>query len=238
MYFEFVFGRVTIRWRDKEVEHGATDKPLRKVVRHRLKLVQTCRDRWPVFAAYAEDAKFWREKWNEEYNPTDGPRPIFHDCTNIPLVMPADADLQRSLWSDYYSMPCAKGGVANQCCSWIRGLPLCSGHIGDSELIMETGILQIQKDFAAGDPSSQKPFLNILDKGYRIALEASVQGGQQVLQPAFSRGDQQFRRAETLHSAGVAVHRSGNERAVKRCKLSWLFEAWNTRSNVGHRVSM
>ena len=48
------------------------------------------------------------------------------------------------------------------------------------------------------------------------------QNGQKVLQPIYSKGDYQFDRNEVLHSAAVAVVRSGNERAVGRCKMSWF----------------
>jgi hypothetical protein len=48
--------------------------------------------------------------------------------------------------------------------------------------------------------------------------------GQNCLQPEFAKSDEQFRRDQTLHSACVAVIRSGNERAVKMAKNSWLIK--------------
>ena len=84
-----------------------------------------------------------------------------------------------------------------------------------------TEIMPRQKKFAEQDPSSNKAFLNIFDKGFRNAIEAD-QNGQKVLQPIYSKGDYQFDRNEVLHSAAVAVVRSGNERAVGRCKMSWF----------------
>ena len=68
--------------------------------------------------------------------------------------------LKRAMWSDYYGMACAKGGVSNQLCGWIRAIPLFTGRITDSQM--------------------------------------------------------------TLHTACVAVIRSGNEGAVQRCKMSWF----------------
>ena len=49
--------------------------------------------------------------------------------------------------------------------------------------------------------------------------------GQNCLQPEFAKSDEHFRRRDqTLHSACVAVIRSGNERAVKMAKNSWLIK--------------
>jgi hypothetical protein len=48
--------------------------------------------------------------------------------------------------------------------------------------------------------------------------------GQNFLQPEFAKSDEQLRRDQTLHSACVAVIRSGNERAVKMAKNSWLIK--------------
>ena len=48
--------------------------------------------------------------------------------------------------------------------------------------------------------------------------------GQTCMQPKYSKGDGQFTGNETLHSACVAVIRSGNERAVQRCKMSWFLK--------------
>jgi hypothetical protein len=55
--------------------------------------------------------------------------------------------------------------------------------------------------------------------------------GQRCLQPAFAKSDEQFRRDEGLHSACVAVVRSGNERSVKQVvdqiwDLSMLDDVW------------
>ena len=63
-------------------------------------------------------------------------------------------------------------------------------------------------------------FTNIFDKGYRVILPAWRAGKQEVIQPIFARSDRKFTGRETIHSASVATDRSGNERAVNRCKLS------------------
>jgi len=76
---------------------------------------------------------------------------------------------------------------------------------------------------AAGFKTSAKGFVNILDKGYRITL-AAINEGQTCLQPIFAKSDEQFTRNEMLHSACVAVLRSGNERGVKYMKTSWIIK--------------
>ena len=63
---------------------------------------------------------------------------------------------------------------------------------------------------------------NVFDKGFRCTIAAKNAGNQKVLQPTFAKSDEQFTRSETLHSAAVAVVRSGNERAVNRVKCSWF----------------
>lgn len=163
----------------------------------------------------------------------NGPRIVMHDATDLPMPTPENAELQRALFSDYYGGPCAKGGVSNQLCGWIRGLPLCTGRITDSQLIKETGILKQQRLFSEADNThSDVPFTNTVDKGFRIALEAA-QEKQTCMQPDFSKGDFQFTGKETLHTACIAMVRSGNERAVKRCKMSWFikrgcaYQLWN-----------
>ena len=48
--------------------------------------------------------------------------------------------------------------------------------------------------------------------------------GQQCFQPDFAQSDKKFKGDRTLHSAAVAVVRSGNERAVKIVKNSWVLK--------------
>jgi hypothetical protein len=67
------------------------------------------------------------------------------------------AALQRALWNAYYSMYCAKAGVATQLCSWIYGLPLQTGHSDDTRFIADSDILRMQREFAENDSSSYTP---------------------------------------------------------------------------------
>ena len=68
------------------------------------------------------------------------------------------------------------------------------------------------------------------DKGFRNWMEAQS-NGQKVLQPVFAKGERSFSRSEVLHTAAVAHVRSGNERAVGRCKMSWFIK----NGTVNHR---
>ena len=110
-----------------------------------------------------------------------------------------------------------------QLCGYILGLPLNTGHSDDTRFIEDTNILKLQQQFAERDSSSNKPFLNIFDKGYQCTLSA-LSHGQSCLQPAFAEREKQFKDNAVLHSGAVAVVRSGNERAVKRCKMSWFLK--------------
>ena len=87
----------------------------------------------------------------------------------------------------------------------------------------------------------------------RVILPAWRAGKQLVEQPIFVRSDRNFTGRKIIHSASVATNRSGNERAVNRCKQSgyikrslqrndkpkllddaWL--AWPFQSNVMYRA--
>ena len=147
-----------------------------------------------------------------------------HDATNFPFPMPSDSAMQRAMWSDYYNQPCGKAIVSNQLCGWITAEEAYTGRIGDTPMVKDSGILEMQKQYSEADPTSDEPFTNVFDKGFRNGVDAAMLG-QHCIQPAYSRGrNQQFDRADTLHSASLAVVRSGNERAVKRCKMSWFLK--------------
>jgi hypothetical protein len=162
-------------------------------------------------------------QWNSHFNPADGQRVVMHDSTNIPMAMPNDAALQGALYNSYYGMCCVKAGVTVQLCSWIYGLPLNTGNSDDTHFIKDTNILAVQKEFAGRDLSSTIPFLNIFYKGYQCMLMAS-EHGKSCLQPAFAEFEKHFAARTTLYLGAVAVVRSGNERAVKRCKMSWVIK--------------
>ena len=94
--------------------------------------------------------------------------------------------------------------------------------LGDTDTVRILKVLIHMKRFAEKDTSRLLLLvliLNVFDKGFRNVVDAREQG-QRCLQPCFARSDAQFTRDQTLHSACVAVVRSGNERAVRLCKLS------------------
>merc|ERR1712210_356669 len=71
--------------------------------------------------------------------------------------------------------------------------------------------------------SSVIEFINVFDKGYRSTILARDHN-QSCLQPTFAKSDEQFTGSQVLHSAAIAVVRSGNERSVKRIKDSWIIQ--------------
>jgi hypothetical protein len=218
LYFEWMYHRSRTRFEDLTKDYNVSYKTAKRVFRSKLQIAMRARSRWPAYALHEEDKKFRAEHWNEHFN--DKTRVVMHDNTNVPLPAPSDAALNRATHLDYYGECCAKGGAALQLCGWIRALELCTGSIPDTSYIDLVKVLKEQKEFAESDVSTENGFLNIFDKGYRCTL-AALKEGQKCWQPDFAQSDKQFSRDSTLHSAGVAVVRSGNERAVKTMKLSW-----------------
>lgn len=226
LVFDFVWGRSKIRFQEFEKEYDCSDKTLRNALRQNLRMVLECRARWPMYASYDEDAKFRDRSWDRHFDPETSNRLFLHDSTNISMARPSAAEPQRMLWNSYYHECCAKAGVACQPCSYIYGLPLVTGHSDDDNTIEATKMFERQKAFADNDtsmrPGAKKPILNIFDKGYHLVLEA-LRNGQLCVQPDYDDGDQ-FKGYETLRSGCVAVVRAGNERAVKRCKMSMFLK--------------
>ena len=72
-----------------------------------------------MHASHKEDAVLCNPEWDNMFDRDNGPRVVMHDATNIPFLNPSGANLQRAMWSNYHGMPCAKGGVSNQLCSWM-----------------------------------------------------------------------------------------------------------------------
>lgn len=219
LYHEVAVGRAKGRIQDFAAEYDCSKKPLLRAIRYRLRKVLDCRERWPMYASYQEDARLRAESWNRHFSPENGHRVVMHDTTNIPLPNPSSGDLNRALHNQYYNMCCAKAGVAVQLCCWIFGLPLVTGHSDDDKQIDDTKILELQKEFAENDATSNIPFLNVFDKGYHKLLEALRQG-QLCLRP--QDANEEFGGDKVLRTGCIAVVRSGNERGVNRCKTSWF----------------
>ena len=99
-----------------------------------------------------------------------------------------------------------------QLCGWLGGWDPWLGAVSDTDYFEKSGLLNKQQEFMVADITSDLPFTNILDKGYRSTLAAWRAGGQLLLQPFFARSDRK------LQSATVATDQAVNERAVNRLK--------------------
>ena len=86
-------------------------------------------------------------------------------------------------------MNCCKGGAFLQTFGWMGTHHLWSGSVTDTEYMLSSTILDNQMVFARHDLINGlvKPFLNVLDKEYRITLECKDRGGQRTLQPNFAK---------------------------------------------------
>ena len=73
------------------------------------------------------------------------------DNTNIPMYQYSDAGLQRTTWSSYYNMNCAKGGLGMQLCGWMVTASLWTGSVDDLEQQSKSNIFQEQKEFTKND---------------------------------------------------------------------------------------
>lgn len=224
-FFEAIYGRSHTCWDYTVMERYRVSRKaeLYKIFDHKLTLVKRCRSSWPTYASYEEDKQLRKTKW-DRYN---GKRVVLWDDTNIPFSFkPSAASNQRITYSQYYAMCCAKGGVFVQLCGWLGVEELWAGHISDSMYVERSNILQRQNDFAQKDKVSDKvvPFTLILDKGYRIVRVAYQNGKQECLQPCFASSDRTFSSDQMLLTASVAADRSGNERAVHRCKFSGMLK--------------
>jgi hypothetical protein len=229
-FYEFSWGRTNVRMQEKEREYDCVYNTLMKALQYRLRWELDCRVRWPMYASYEEDAELRDPSWNRHFDPVSGHRVVMHDTTNIPLPSPSSGDLNRALHNQYYNMCCAKAGVAVQLCCWIFGLPLVTGHSDDDRQIEDTKILELQQEFFENDSTSDLPFLNVFDKGYHQLLQTMRHGGQMCCRP--HDADEHFGGDRVLRSGCVAVVRSGNERGVNRCKMSWFIKRGCSLQNL------
>jgi hypothetical protein len=139
------------------------------------------------------------------------------------MAKPNDALTNRLTHSLYYGGNVGKGGVFIQLCGWLGTHELWCGAVSDTFYLSNSGILEEQERFVKQDATSQIPFTNVTDKGYRCTM-AAWRRGQFLLQPIFARADVRFNTQEVIISAAIATDRSGNERAVNVCKRSNLIK--------------
>jgi DDE superfamily endonuclease len=176
-------------------------------------------DTWPLFASLEECTKLRKEEWHESYGHA---RIIMWDMTDIPMFKPSDLHSQRLTYSAYYGGNCGKGSVFLQPCGWLGSYEMWMGAVSDTEYLKKSGILTVHQTYRQihdnGYPNA--PWHILLDKGFRVNIEAFKEGGQMVVQPAFASADRRFRASETIQIADVAHDRSGNERGVRVMKYS------------------
>ena len=221
LFFEMMWGKTHTRVEDLiKMYRIPKYNSYYSIIDQKLDLALACRKSWPAYASFEEDKLLRKEKWDNKY---PNMRVVMWDDTNIPFTFkPSSAQLQKITYSSYYAMNCAKGGVFLQLCGWMGVEELWVGATSDSHYMENTEILKRQKAFAENDKSGGDdiPFTIILDKGYRIIRIAWREGKQVCLQPKFAKSDLQFTSDELNFSGSVAADRSGNERAVRRSKLS------------------
>jgi hypothetical protein len=216
IYYQMIWRKATSRWVDIETDFAVNEKVCRRVFQSKLKQNVRAVHIWPRFLSHDEDVALRGQKWNIRYT---NRRVQFWDNTNINFTCkPSHADAQRQTYSAYYGGNVVKGGVFLQLSGWLGGWELWVGAVSDTEYFEKSGLLTKQHDFQKNDTSSDLPFTNILDKGYRSVLAAWRAGGQLLLQPFFAKSDRKFSSDEVLHSAAVAADRAANERAVRRMK--------------------
>jgi len=244
LFFEFGWGKTMRRWQDicSASAYDINNSTARRIFDIKMLQIYKCRESWPPFAFYEEDAKFRNNKWNDKFN---GKRIIMWDNTNINFnFKPTASHVQRLTYSTYYGTNCAKGGVGKQLCAWQRGTDLWTGGVSDTEYfigelkrnginennensniskntLIDMAILDSQQLFQDEDLVDGKlvKFVNYLDKGYRVTREIHAHD-QKVVQPIYVSNKVGFSFEDGLCSSEVASDRSGNERAVRLAKLS------------------
>ena len=95
---------------------------------------------------------------------------------------------------------CSKGGVYIQTFGWMGTRYLCRGSEMNTQYITKRTILDKRVEFARDDlvGGNCLPFLNMMDKGYRITLECKDNEGQRIIRPKFSKLDRKFTAIELL----------------------------------------
>jgi hypothetical protein len=222
-FFEFLYGRNIKRWCDAVYKFKKSELYLRQIFSNKMKILNKCRINWPKYLTFKEDLDLRGPRWDSSYSDK---RIVFWDNTDIRIVTPSDADVQRNTYSAYYAGNVAKGGVFIQPSGWMGTHDLWMGAVSDSEYFIRSGILKQQQEFLdTHDPDTKEyQWINILDKGFRVVEAAWREGRQFVLQPTFAKADKKFTSKEIIRSSTVASDRGGNERAVRLAKMCGFLE--------------
>jgi len=192
LYFEFTWGQTVMRHCDAAAIYGlgSTSRPtVVRILAAKRVQVLLAREAWPRFCSFEEDKKLRDEKWNQRYGDL---RVIFWDNTNENIPKPSGGNENSATYSAYYGGNVGKGGVFLQLCGWLGSHDLWTGAASDSFYLGNSGILELQEEFAALDLVNGCiiPFTNVTDKGYRCVAAAWRRGGQFILQPQFAKSDQ------------------------------------------------
>lgn len=218
MFFEWGFGKTHCDLTALANKYFVDAKQVRTIIDDKLDIGLKARYLWPKYATMEEDEHFRNAHWTCY----DGKNPVLWDNTGLHMYKPSEARMQRATYSKYYCENCCKGGIHCQFCGWQGANELWVGSISDTEYFTQTKILETQTKFMQEHDTlhRKRPFLNILDKGYRIVVPAWQSNHQLVLQPAFVDSDRIFGSKAVFHSSCVASDRSGNERGVRYSKMS------------------
>jgi hypothetical protein len=222
VFFEVQYGRSNPRWADLADKYNLSEVTLRKVYDKKCNLALATRQLWPAYVSLLEDETYRKEnKWDAYL----GKRIVMYDNTNIKMTQPSFAEAQHATYSLYYSGNVGKGAVYVQPCGWIGCNEIWSGGVSDTHYLQYSEVFPMLNNYLRTSPletdvSRGTKFTIILDRGYRVTLEAMQMGGHFVLQPIFSPVDRQFTTIETDVSSMVASDRSGNERALRYQKIS------------------
>lgn len=219
---EMIWGRTRLNQKDLAKDYRLNAERKNDIVDDKLRKILDCRASWPAYLTQEEDVALRPRKWDGVLGKDE--RVIMHDTTNIPLrFKPTQSELQKITHSIYYGGNNAKADCAVQPCGFVRTYMLWVAAITDSQYMIRNRIFEHQQRFQRSDlvGGVEIPFMNILDRGYKLSNEAFKAGKQTVQQPIFrERNQQRFTGRETLLSASIASIRSGNERAVAKAKMA------------------
>jgi hypothetical protein len=222
-FFEILYGKSLSRWVDAEYKYQCNHQLLHDIYDTKIKQVLLVRSEWPLYVSIDEDETY-RKNISGKWDAFRGRRVVMFDNTNINMFQPSDGGAQRATYSLYYSGNVGKGCVFVQPCSWIGTHDVWTGGVRDSQYMKDGDVFNTLNRYLLSSPledeiTRQIPFTVVLDRGYRITLEARKEGGHTVMQPVFA-SDRHFTTLEVLISSTISKDRSGNERAVKYSKIS------------------
>jgi hypothetical protein len=222
-YFEILYGKSLSRWVDAELKYMCNHQLLRDIYDNKLKKVLSVRSAWPRYVTIQEDETY-RNNITGKWIAYEGRRVVMFDNTIVNMIQPSDGGAQRATYSLYYSGNVGKGAVFIQPCGWIGTHVMWTGGVSDLQYMKEGEVFStLNKRLLTcpfeNDTTRQIPFTVVLDRGYRITMEARREGGHAVIQPVFA-SDRHFTTVEILVSSTISKDRSGNERAVKYARIS------------------